>query len=242
MRRSIKRMIGYDIQAKDGTIGHVKDFYFDDRTLTLRYLVADTGNWLPGRKVLLSPDSLATPDWEKMIFPVNLDKSTIEESPDIETHKPVSRQREIELYQYFGWKPYWEMGMQSGAAPYPVPPPEQQGNPEDGHETGLRSADEVIGYHIEASDGDIGHVEDIIIDDENWEIRYLVVDTRNILPGKKVIISRESVESVTWDEKKIKIGLPREKVKNSPEFNPSVDLEKNFEGDVFNRYGGLKHW
>ncbi len=241
MRRSVKNLIGYSIKAKDGNIGHVKDFYFDDKAWILRYLVVDTGNWLPGRKVLLSPDSLEKPDWEKMIFPVNLTKSTIRNSPGIDTHKTVSREHEIELFQYYGWRPYWEFGVQPGVVPLPIHSPDEKDSKEE-HETNLRSSDEVIGYHIETTDGKIGHVEDFIIDDTDWSIRYLIVDTRNVLPGKKVIISKEWIETVTWNEKKIKIGLLREAVKNSPEFNPSIDVEKNFENDVFDQYGKLKHW
>jgi len=240
MKRSVKDLNGYTVHAKDGNIGKVKDFYFDDRSWTLRYIVVDTGNWLTGRKVLLSPIAVNRPDWKQMIFPVNLTKEEIENSPGIEEHKPVSRQHEARLFQYFGWRPYWGSGLQAGAIPTPVPLPEE---PEaEGKESNLRSSGEVIGYHIGATDGSIGHVEDIIIDDSSWRIHYLVVDTRNLLPGKKVILATDWIENVNWTEKIIKVGLLKDAVKNSPEFNPAFDLDKDFEGEVFEHYGKEKSW
>jgi len=242
MKRRVKDLLGYTIRAKDGDIGHVKDFYFDDVTWVLRYLVADTGKWLPGRKVLLSPNALEKPDWDNMVFPVNLTMNKVENSPGIDEHKPVSRQHESRLFKYFGWQPYWGTGMQAGAIPIPMPSPNDNKKAEIETETNLRSTREIIGYHIEATDGDIGHIDDVIIDDTDWNIRYLVAETRNLLPGKKVIISTDWIENIDWSEKKVRIGLLREAVKNSPEFNPSVDVDKEFEAETFDHYGKLINW
>lgn len=241
MRRSANTLSGYTIQAENGNIGQLKDLYFDDNEWLIRYLVVDTGNWLPGRKVLLTPHVLKVPDWELKILPVNLTKQKIKDSPGIEEHQPVSRQQEIDLFRYYGWSPYWISGLQ----PYGVAvtsPAADEDKSEENENPSLRSTEEVIGYKVMTNDGDIGHVENLIIEDSNWSIPYLIVDTKNILPGKKVIISHEWVEEIVWDKKSIKVGLSRENVKNSPEYNPLVDLDREYENNVFDHYGKLKPW
>src|SRR6185503_16405322 len=205
MFHKAKDLIGYKLGTKDGEIGRVKDFYFEDTNWTIRYLVADTGTWLSGRLVLVSPFALAGVDEKTRHFNVKLTKDHIERSPSIDTHKPVSRQFEAEYAQHYGWPMYWYGPALWGPTPYPVyergpgePPtsdpmvrPEQSGDPH------LRSAKEVMGYHIHAQDDEIGHVEDLIVDEQDWAVRYLVVDTRNWLPGKKVLLAPQWIEEVS---------------------------------------------
>jgi len=241
MRRSVNNITGYTIQAEDGKIGHLKDLYFDGRMWSIRYFVIDTGNWLPGRQVLLTPHVFNNPEWEIKTLPVDLTKKKIEDSPGIEQHKPVSRQLEIELFRYYGWSPYWISGLQPYAVSVSSPATDEE-KPEVDEDPSLRSTEEVIGYKVMAADGDIGHVEDFIIEDSNWSIPYLIVDTKNILPGKKVLISHEWVEEIIWDKRSIKVGLTRENIKNSPEYNPLVDLDRGYENDLFDYYGKLKTW
>jgi len=100
MLRSLKKLFGNKILATDGQIGRVHDFYFDDQEWTVRYMVADTGGWLKGRLVLISPAALGEADWGAESFPVNLTRQQIGESPGIEEDLPVSRQQEIELQRY----------------------------------------------------------------------------------------------------------------------------------------------
>ena len=191
MLRSIKSLIGDIMHARDGDIGKVHDFFFDDEKWIVRYLVVDTHYWLPGRKVLISPVALGHPDWESMKFPVNLTREQVKNSPDIDTEKPFSRQQETTLHTHYGWPFYWPLG-----GTFPVPPPvsppkgklagQAQTEMGDPH---LRSTKEVSGYHIAATDGEIGHVDDFISEMDDWVIRYMVVDTKNWLPGRKVLIS-----------------------------------------------------
>ncbi len=249
MLRSLNKLIGYKIEATDGDIGSVQDFYFHDDTWTIRYLVVDTGKWLPGRLVLLSPVAITAgePDWSNHRFPVALTKKQIEESPSAGTDRPVSRQYETELHKYYGWPVYW------GAAPLPGHTPIGRaregaaGRPREGEEIkeadpDLRSLQEVNGYHIQATDEEAGHVEDFIADTDAWVIRYMVVDTRNWLPGRKVLVSPEWLDGVSWHERLVKVNLAREEIKKSPEFNPSEPVNREYEVRLYDYYGRPAYW
>lgn len=236
MLRSLKEIQGYIIRVVDGDIGRVHEFYFDDFDWIIRYLVADTGTWLSSRRVLISPLALGRPDWEERILPVKLSREQVELSPPISVDEPVSRQMERELNLYYGWRPYWD-----NRVPVRVAEEIEQivSKPYDPH---LRSTKEVLGYHIQASDGEIGHIDDFILDDTIWTIRYLVVDTQNWLPGKKVLVSPAWVDTVEWTEKKIQIDLKRETIKNSPEFDPSQPVNHEYEIRLYDFYGRPKYW
>ncbi len=109
---------GYAIDASDGRLGTVSDFLFDDASWLVRWLVVDTGKWLSGRKVLLPPSVLGHLDRERGAFSVRLTMQEIKDSPDIDTDRPVSRQMESHLYDYYGWNPYWSTGLYMGGYAY----------------------------------------------------------------------------------------------------------------------------
>ena len=238
MSFSFESLRGYGIHASDGDIGSVRDLYFDDTTSLVRYLVIDTGRWLPGRRVLLAPAAVGGIDHAGKAITAGLTRRQIKESPGIETDRPVSRQYEESLHRHYGWDPYWYGAGAYGMAPYwggmgmaAVPPPAphdpvereladrelaERGDPH------LRSAHEVVGYYVAASDGDIGHVEDLLVDETNWMIRELVIDTRNWLPGKKVLVAPERLRSVDWADQHIVLDMSRPDVKASPEYDPAT--------------------
>ncbi len=257
MLQSVNKLKGHGISAKDGEIGSVAQFFFDDDTWTVRYLVVDTGNWLPGRHVLVSPLALSGAYRAAEMINVSLTKEQIQNSPDIDTDKPVSRQHETDYFNYYGYSPYWYGGGLWGAGAYPLGTTvratrigyadrvdgaagtgaateavraKEQGDPN------LRSTNEVIGYYIEATDGDIGHVEDFIIDDESWAIRYMVVDTKNWWPGKKVLVDAQRIERVSWGESKLFVHLTREKIKQAPEYDPSLIGMHEYEQKLYDHY------
>jgi len=257
MKRNIGSLIGFTMGATDGEIGKVKDFYFDDHTWTIRYLIVDTGGWLSGRKVLISPQSLLNTDWENKVFPVNLTKEQVENSPDIDTDQPVSRQQEIELNQYYPWT-FWGDGFGPGSLwgggigttgmmmgtltpfggiPYgdenDQEPKKVEGDPQ------LRSCDQVKGYTISATDGAIGDVEDFIVDDNNWKIDFIEVDTGNWLPGKKVLISPSWIKDIDWPTSSVAVNASIDQVKNSPEYNPDQPLTEEYQSHLHQHYGGV---
>jgi hypothetical protein len=272
MLSKAKTLKGYRLSGRDGEIGTVKEFYFDDQHWTIRYLVADTGNWLTGRQVLISPYALIAVDREEQHIRIDLTKKQIEDSPSLNSDRPVSRQFEETYYGYYGWPMYWGGPYLWGASYYPYiirdagqepvstrgvspyglgasatvsPIPEastesaQDENTWDPH---LRSTHDVSGHHIHATGGEMGHVEDFVIDDETWAIRYLIIDTRNWWPGKRVLISPEWIERVSWREKAVFANLSREAIKQSPEYTEDALLTRDYETRLHGNYSRQGYW
>jgi hypothetical protein len=230
MLQSIKQLYGDKLGASDGEIGHVKDFYFDDQNWAVRYVVADTGSWLPGRQVLISPHAFPE-GFRGEILLVNLTRKQIEDSPSIESHKPVSRQYEEEYYRYYGWPYYWQgdalWGM-SGfpilsekPAPFPSEPAGENGRHHEPADAHLRSTQAVNGYRLQATDGIIGHVCDFMMDDQSWAIDQLVIKTGHRFYGEEVQIPASKVDRISWDESTVFVSLTREAVEQSPAHHAS---------------------
>lgn len=242
MLRSMKAILNYGLSATDGDFGAVDDFLFDDRAWTVRYLVANTGGWLRGRLVLISPNALKQPDWHSRRFPVDLTRKQIEESPSILSDAPVARQKELELARHYNWPVYWAIdGLGGfGAAPIVAPlsgPQAEADIVEEGKNPHLRSVREVRGYRVHARDGYVGYVDDFIVDDESWVIRYMVVDTRSWLPGGGVLLACDWIEEVSWDDAKVLVGHSREEIKNSPKYDPSAPVNREHEEVLHDYYG-----
>ena len=248
MLRSLNEIIGYRIEASDGELGRAKDFSFDDLSWVVRYLVVDTGGWLQDRQVLISPQAMREPDWARGDIPVALTRVQVENSPGIESDLPVSRQHERRLAEYYRWPPYWQQQDASLGIPalmMPVPTEvavEESGEDDTAGDPDLRSVKEVTGYRIHASDGEIGHVAEFIVQTEGWVIRYLVVDTRNWLPGKKILVSPAWVKRVDWDEKRLYVDLSRQEILGSVEFDPSSPINREYEARLYDYYGRPKYW
>lgn len=250
MQRKTKSLIGFSIGAIDGEIGEVKEFYFDDHTWTVRYLIVETGSWLNNRKVLISPQALLTPEWENKIFPVNLTKDQIKNSPDIDTERPVSRQHEIEMHNYYPWTSYWGgsawtggmgvSGMMTEASEPLVDAVKREKNTSNEGSVGdsnLRSTHILMGYAIHATDGKIGDVEDFIVDDTTWKLEFLEVNAGDWFKEKKVLISPKLVEEIDWENSEFVLSVSEENVKNSPEYEPSESLSESYASNLQNYYG-----
>jgi uncharacterized protein YrrD len=239
---------GYDIEATDGLIGTVDDLLFDDQSWKIRWLVVDAGNWLTGRKVLLHPSCVKAADHDLHILSVVLTKEQVKGSPGIGQDEPVSRQMEAHLYDYYGWDQYWGpsyFGMGAMASPLSSPPyfggiggggPAMHDVASDHGDPHLHSMHVVIGTHIEATDGAIGHVENLLFDDSAWGIRYIVVDTRNWWPGQHVLVSPYSVQSVDFLDHKVRLDVSRDKVKASPPWDPVGEVNRDYENRLHHYY------
>lgn len=275
MLRSVNDLKGFEIVALDGKIGNVEEFFFDDERWAVRYIVVNSGNWLSGRQVLISPFSVMHVDREHKKLQVTLTKSQVEKSPDIDTHKPVSRQMELSHSDYYGYPYYWGSPFLWGAGEYPVlglqrsatataaatathtvhpigtggsatgrqaateTIAEMQVIAEDVH---LRSTQEVGNYHIAATDGEIGHVADFIVEDDSWTIRYLAIDTRNWLPGKKVLVSPQWISLIDWAQGNVYVNLSCEGVKQSPEYDNSKLIAREYEAQLYQHYRQPGYW
>jgi hypothetical protein len=252
MLHNLTDLKGMTIKARDGEIGEVDDFYFDDDNWTVRYLVVDTGTWLTGRKVLISPIALRHADPANRRIEADLTKKQIEDSPGVEADKPVSRQYEMSYFDYYGYPYYWSGPYLWGPAAYPGPlavPQRAQTELEEirkreqeSSDPHLHSANEVIGYYIEAADGDIGHVEEFIVDDENWAIRYAVVDTRNWWPGKKVLVAPRWIERASWQDSRVYVNLARDAIQEAPAYDLSKPPSRDYETTLHRHYNRSPYW
>jgi hypothetical protein len=249
MVRSCKQLKGRALRARDGVIGEVVDFYFDDHDWYLRYFVIETGSWLEQRRVLIAPEALGPLDWGLHVFPVNLSMQQVRNCPGIESHRPVSRQDEAILRKYYGWPPYWDPVFGTSGFPAPLLAPIPAGNSSepgltDGNapisrrgDPHLRSVKDTIGHHIEALDGSVGHVDDFLVDEKAWRIRYLVIDTRNWWPGKKVLLAPGWITDVSWANRRVTVDLTRDVIKGSPPYDTSTSWNPAYATELHDYYG-----
>jgi sporulation protein YlmC with PRC-barrel domain len=264
MLRSTKDLEGCAIQATDGMIGHVKDVYFDDEKWVVRYLIVETGSWLASRKVLISPIAIGKPDWAQSVLAVSITKDQVKNSPDIDTHEPVSRQHEIQYLQYYGYPSYWSGANFWGNGIYPgamltgvgyagsgaefLVAQAARGRAEaevQGRQKGdphLRSGNAVMNYHIEATDGGMGQVKSLLIDEETWAIRYLVVETSNWWLGQQVLIAPQWIQAISWSDATIAVKVTRQAVKDAPRYDPSAPLRRDHEMSLHQHYGRPGYW
>ena len=217
-----KNLLGQRIDASDGHIGSVHDVYFDEQTWSVRYLVIDTGKWLPGRKVLVVPEAIVNG---------SLTTEQVRSSPDIDTAAPISRLAEEELHRHYQWMPYWDISM------VPVPPPpappvsvsseddrrEAETKAEAMSEGHLRSARDTRGYHVQASDGDVGKLDEFVLDDDCSRILFLAVDVKDgWFGGKEVLVSPRQVSRVDWASLTIYLDATRQSIKAGQEYHPAA--------------------
>lgn len=262
MLRSMKDLMQYEIGAVDGHVGHVGDLYFDDDAWVIRYLVVETGSWLSGRQVLISPISIHHPDWANRVLPVSITRAQVEGSPDIDTHLPVSRQHEMRYLDYYGYRDYWSDGGLWGAGLFPYamapgfesigPDPAQLEQADRQYETveraahrgddpHLRSGKAVVGYHVHARDGDIGHVDGLLIDEETWAIRYLVVNTSNWWLGHKVLVAPEWVTEIDWNQERVVVDLSRKSIEEAPPYDPTATFDRQREAQLYDHHGKSRY-
>ncbi|NTW02580.1 MAG: PRC-barrel domain containing protein [Oscillochloris sp.] len=251
MLRDISDIRGLKIRATDDEIGRVNEFFFDDEHWTIRYMVVNTGNWLLGNSVLISPRSIQAIDWNNRRVEVNLTRQQVKDAPNIVTSQPVSRQMELAHASYYNYEPYWAgPGLWGGtsvpfAASYSSLPMaaterefESYQSPSDSH---LRSTDEVADYHICAIDGEIGHVDDFIMDDASWTMRYVVIDTRNWWPGKRVLIAPDWISEVNWNDRTVDVDLAYNAIKSAPEYK-SGQISREYEDSLYRYYQRPIYW
>jgi len=257
MLRSTNDLRGLIIRATDGEIGSVDTFFFDDVRWSIRYMVVNTGGWLLPETVLISPRSIRAVDWDRRLVEVNLTRQQVKDAPSTASDQPVSRQMEVAYASHYRHDPYWYGAKRWGNTSFPyasgggdvyLPPgivaPERdravaQALPMgDAH---LRSTHEVAGYRIRASDGELGRIDDFVMDDATWAIRYLVVDTQNWWPGKKVLMAPSWISTVSWIDRTVEIGLGCAAIKAGPEYDPT-QLNRAYERRLHRHYRKPSYW
>lgn len=242
MKRSLKNITGYSVEMLDGPKGKVKDFLFDEESWIIRYLEVGFGNLFKDKRILIPKTFLKDPDWNKEHFPVNLDQKDVESCPDLDERAPVSRAYEKKLSEHYEIDYYWPTLYAPPVVTTPYYPPRPLHSPskivdEEDIDTSLRSFVEVKGYHIRATDGKLGHVADMIVDDEDWQIVYLIIDTSNWRPWSKVVIlSIDWMESISYTNRAVTINLESEHIKNAPEYNPAHPIDMDYEKVLYEYY------
>ncbi|KQW36533.1 PRC-barrel domain-containing protein [Rhizobacter sp. Root404] len=266
MLRNLKDLQGYALRTTDGDVGSIKDFYFDDDRWVVRYLIVETGSWLQSRKVLISPHAIGRPDEAAHVLPVSTTREQVRNSPDIDTDKPVSRQHEADYLGYYGYAPYWDSVGIWGAGALPgmmlpeagmAPPAALSGvgvleteralaaeqaaqhADDDPH---LRSCKDVTGYHIKAQDGEIGHVQGFIVDEADWAIRYLVIDTSNWWAGHQVLVAPGWIQEVSWAENTVSVNMTRAAIESAPEWDPTLPPDRAQETEIYRHYDRTGYW
>jgi len=248
MLRKANTLFGYTLRATDDEIGQAHDFYFDADEWEIRYLAVDVGSWLFGRRVLIAPDALGTPNWDQQVLPVNLTRQQVKDSPEVDLVMPITRGYETQLYGYYGWPAYWggasammygapmTMAPLAGASATPVPDEvtTMMQNAEASHVHSMR---DLTRYAIEATDGGIGQAVDCLVDDTDWTIRYLVVDTGNWLPGKQVLVAPDWIDRVDWNGSRIYVKMTQAQIKHSPEYDSSALPDQQYEQSLHDHYG-----
>lgn len=253
MLRMVSTLMGSTIHATDGEIGRIEDAYFDDEAWAVRYVVVDTGTWLTHRKVLISPHSVKPPLGDQGVVDVSLTRQQVRLSPDIDIHKPVSRQHEREYLGYYGYPTYWAGSGMWALGTYPIAPSALRSDYTERHETRaaevdpedvhLRSTHTVTGYHVQASDDNIGHIEDFIFDTGSWVVRYVVVDTRNWWPGgRRVLVATRWIDRIDWSGRKVHTTLTRRAVETSPVYDPSLVIDREYEIRLHDAHGRTGYW
>jgi hypothetical protein len=253
MQQVLSALNGFAVEATDGQIGTVKDFLVDDQTWKLRWLVVHTGGWLHSERVLLHPSVIGIADFQRQLLPVSLTKQRVAHSPAIASDLPVSRQFQSNLYDYYGWDPFWGGASYFGAnvyeggglvAPYGDGPHPgtaadrdlQAAGSENAADLHLRSIAEMTGYHVQASDGPIGHIEGFIADDTTWTIRYIIVATRNWWPGQHVLLSPFAIREVNWAGREVWLHVSQSNVKSSPPWEPLAAVDEAYQRSLHNHY------
>jgi sporulation protein YlmC with PRC-barrel domain len=247
MLRSLKDLEHYDVSATDGDVGRVVNFLLDDEHWAIRYLVVDTGTFFRSLRILVSPISFREADWLTHRFHLALTMASIKSSPSVDVDKPVCRQHEYDQALHYDYPLYWGSFGLWGQGPTPgllaagarLETPASHSRPNDVH---LRSANEILRYHVHASDGDVGHVDDFIIDDETWEVRYLVIQTGHLWFGKKVLVSPGWADRISWESRAVYVDVKREAIRKCPTWDASMPINREYETRLYDYYGRPAYW
>lgn len=245
MLLNAKKIHGFILHCLDGEIGTVNDILFDDLRWTVRYLVIDTGSWLTGRQVLISPHAITGVDEAGRRILVKLTRKQIEDSPPLDSDRPVSLQFEELYHGYYQWPLYWASPLLWEPVPAPadskaIRDAADQRKARDDHH--LRSVRHVSGYTLMAEDGEVGAVGDFILETGTWSIEYLLITTGNWWSGRNVLIAPRWAESINWLESKVFVRLSRAVIKESPALTSGSPITRDYETRLHKHYRRQGYW
>jgi uncharacterized protein YrrD len=237
MIKSLKNHLGWTLRSSDDEVGTVEDFLFDFQNWVVRYLVVDSGSWLNRRRLIFSPKAVERLA-DSQDFLVHLTREVIEKSPRFDPQQPMTRQQEMEVSEHYGW-PFDFPRVDQSAVPMVEMYSEMREETGQGMRRGvshLQSLDDVSGYTLEARDGTVGNIQDMLVDDENWRIQYLVVDTGGILGGRSVLLAAQWIEFVDAEGSTVRVDLSAETIQNSPKYEPDMLIDQEYEERLQDHY------
>ncbi|WP_054635235.1 PRC-barrel domain-containing protein [Thalassobacillus sp. C254] len=253
-----KDLVRFSIEATDGDIGKVDDLFFEEDNWTVRYMVVNTNPWLPGGKVLISPISIESVDLSEGVVRVDLTKDQIKDAPDIDSSEAISRQKEEEYHQYYGFSYYWPFAGYWGHHAYArdlaslgsddlankVKEQDTEENEQEGPK--LRSAKELTGdwtgYNIVAYEEAAGNVSNLLIEDKTWKVRYMVVSSSKMFSSKEVLLSTDWVNEVDWVNGDIHMNVNKEEIEQAPDYETGNPVERSFEEDLYSHFKKENYW
>jgi len=250
MLKRLRDLQNWTVVGRDGEdVGSISDFYLDDERWVLRFFLINAGGWMVDHPVFVSPLAITKVNWEDSTLEVDLTRDQVRKAPRLDpATSQVTRWFESDYYLYYGYPFYWDGPHAWGAQPLPTrvagaaagaePVPAADGSSEGT----LHSVDQITGYHLQALDGEIGHVEDFLVDPESWSIRYLVIDTSNWIGGRTVLVSPEWVRRIDWNDRLFHVDLTRDAIKDSPQYDPTIELDREYETRLYAYYRRPAYW
>lgn len=221
-------VLGYRIGVDGAPAAVLRDLLIGQDSATVRYLVTDSEAWLATSSVLLAPGVVVGIDRDQQMLQTGLDRALLDRAPGLPRGTPPGREHERRLHDHFGWTPYWDS---AGDDPAGGDRDEQ-----------LLSARHLIGFYAQAVDGAVGHVEDLIVDLQAWQVRYLEIDTRNWVPGRRVLVAPGWLHAIDRPNRTVALDLSRELVRSSPPYDRKAPLDRSLEENLYRHYGRTGYW
>jgi sporulation protein YlmC with PRC-barrel domain len=249
MLNSYNDLKTYSIRATDQRTGNVDDIYFDDEEWRVLYLVVQTGFLLTARQSLIGTNRVGRPDTDRGEVPVDLTAEELKSADSPQSDPPVSQQMPpaVAAQSMSAW-PSFIVGTGLDYSPglaqdqLSLAAAEAEEAEEHAGDSHLRSMAEVIGYTVHATDGEIGAVDDFLIDPRTWRLQHLVIDTGSWLPGKRVVITTDWIADVDWAERHIRVNAGTQKIEDAPPFDEVEDLKRSPTPDAMASYSALGYW
>lgn len=246
--KNLSDVESYKVVASDGDVGSVVGFLLDDERWTVRYLVVETGGFVGGRRLLVSPIGFRKRPNPHGRFHLGMTIDKVQKSPSIDLTQPISRKQEREFNDYNRYPPYWGLKGLWGAGAHPSALVMRQGSSETLGDTNaamecrLRSDKDLRGLEVQGRDGEIGRISDFIIDAETWEVRYWVVATGSWWPEHRVLIAPQWATLTSATEQSLHVDISRESFMTGPAWNPAVPIGREYETRLYGHYARPVYW
>ncbi len=207
--QGLKHLFGYHVRATDEEIGKVEDFFVDDRSWTVRYMLMRTGGIFSGASAVIPAACLGQPNTASRSMPVKFSKAELEGLAEADV-KPVGDEMRALCKALYGKsddrrdRGFIRVGCTTN---------------QDAAASSLRSVRELASYQIETRDGPCGLCTDLLADLHEWKVPYLVVNTKEFRPHGHVLAPTTWVQEISWRDMEIEVATSREKLQHAQRFD-----------------------